>query len=109
MSLTLRNALGCTEAVLDDDGNLQRFYQIADILMSDLKINFTRKEDDFDAINWEFSFGKHLLTLCYSIYNGISLLPAKMAEAHNRENMAVVELANVLQGKLIGLDMKRNS
>lgn len=107
MSLTLRTALGCTEAVLDDDGSLQRFYLIAHILTTDLQVNFTRKEDDFNAINWDFSFGKHLLTLCYSIYNGISLLPTKMAEAHKRENKAVVELANVLQGKLLGIDMKR--
>ncbi len=109
MSLTLRTALGCTEAVLDDDGNLQRFYQIADILREDLQVRFTRKEDEFDAINWNFSFGKHLLTLCYSIYNGISLLPTKMAEAKERENKAVIELANVLQGKLLGLDMKRTA
>jgi len=108
MSLTLRTALGCTEAVLDDDGNLQRFYQIADILSTDLQVNFTRKEDDFDAINWNFSFGKHLLTLCYSIYNGVSLLPTKMADAHKRENNAVVELANVLQGKLVGIEMRRS-
>jgi len=107
MSLTLRNTLGCTEAVLEDDGNLQRFYQIADILITDLQVNFTRKEDDFDAINWDFSFGKSLLTLCYSIYNGISLLPTKMAEAHQRESKAVIELAHVLEGKLMGLDMKR--
>jgi hypothetical protein len=109
MSLTLRNTLGCTEAVLEDDGNLQRFYQIADILITDLQVNFTRKEDDFDAINWDFSFGKNLLTLCYSIYNGISLLPTKMAEAHKRESKAVVELAHVLEGKLMGLDMKRTA
>lgn len=109
MNLTLRTALGCTEAVLDDDGNLQRFYQIADILREDLQVHFTRKEDDFDAINWDFSFGKHLLTLCYSIYNGVSLLPTKMAEARERENKAVVELASVLQGKLLGLDMKRSA
>jgi hypothetical protein len=107
MSLTLRTALGCTEAVLDDDGDLKRFYLIADILTDDLQVRFTRKEDDFDAINWDFSFGKHLLTLCYSIYNGISLLPTKMNEARKQENNAVVELANVLQGKLMGIDMKR--
>jgi hypothetical protein len=107
MSLTLRNTLGCTEAVLDDDGNLKRFYLIADILVNDLKVNFSHKEDDFDAINWDFSFGKHLLTLCYSIYNGISLLPTKMSEARKRENEAVIELASVLQGKLMGLDMKK--
>ncbi len=107
MSLTLRTALGCTEAVLDDDGNLNRFYLIADILTDDLNVQFTRKEDDFDAINWDFSFGKHLLTLCYSIYNGVSLLPTKLNEARKRENQAVVELASVLEGKLMNIDRKQ--
>ncbi len=107
MSLTLRTALGCTEAVIDDDGGLNRFYQIADILSDQFQVNFVNKEDDFDAINWDFSFGKHLLTLCYSIYNGISLFPTKTKDAHRRDNKAVIELANVLEGKLINLDAKR--
>lgn len=107
MSLTLRTALGCTEAVIDDDGGLNRFYQIADILSDQFQVNFVNKEDDFDAINWDFSFGKHLLTLCYSIYNGISLFPTKTKDARRRDNKAVIELANVLEGKLINLDAKR--
>ncbi len=107
MSLTLRTALGCTEAVIDDDGGLNRFYQIADILSDQFQVNFVNKEDDFDAINWDFSFGKHLLTLCYSIYNGISLFPTKTKDARSRDNKAVIELANVLEGKLINLDAKR--
>jgi hypothetical protein len=107
MSLTLRTALGCTEAVIDDDGGLNRFYQIADILSDQFQVNFVNKEDDFDAINWDFSFGKHLLTLCYSIYNGISLFPTKTKDAHRRDNKAVIELANVLEGKLINLEAKR--
>ncbi|HVE61897.1 MAG: hypothetical protein ABR503_16800 [Chitinophagaceae bacterium] len=107
MSLTLRTALGCTEAVIDDDGGLNRFYQIADILSDQFQVNFVNKEDDFDAITWDFSFGKHLLTLCYSIYNGISLFPTKTKDAHRRDNKAVIELANVLEGKLINLDAKR--
>lgn len=107
MSLTLRKSLGCTEAVLDDDGGLNRFYLIADILKEDLQVNFTKKEDDFDAINWDFSFGKHLLTLCYSIYNGISLFPTLLNRSKERDNKAVVELASVLEGKLMGLDLSR--
>ena len=106
MSLTLRTALGCTEAVIDDDGELNRFYLIADILRTDLQVQFTNKEDDFDNINWDFSFGKHLITLCYSIYNGISLFPTKMQEASKRANEAVVELANVVEGKLMSIDLK---
>ena len=33
--------------------------------------------------------------------------PTKINEARKRENNAVVELANVLEGKLMGIDMKR--
>ena len=109
MSLTLRTNLGCTEAVIDSDGGLKRFYQIASILSDDLQAAFTRKEDDFDAINWAFLLNQYDLTLQYSIYNGISLFPTKMAEAKKRENEAVVEVANVLQGKLLNLDMRVRS
>ena len=35
MSLTLRTSLGCTEAVIDDDGGLKQFYHVADILSQD--------------------------------------------------------------------------
>ena len=104
MSLTLRTTLGCTEAVLDGVGNLKRFYQIAAILADDLHAVFTNKEDDFDAINWDFRLEQYLLTLQYSIYNGILLFPSKLNEARKRENEAVVQLANVLQGKLLNVD-----
>lgn len=105
MSLTLRTTLGCTEAVIDSDGGLKRFYQIAGILSDDLKISFTNKEDDFDAISWNFNLLSYQLTLQYSIYNGISIFPTKIKDARKRENEAVVELAHVLEGKLMTADM----
>ena len=105
MSLTLRTTLGCTEAVIDGDGGLKRFYQIASILTDHLNVSFIRKEDDFDAISWDFQLKNYLLTLEYSIYNGISLFPTKTKDAHKRDNEAVVELANVLEGKLMTADM----
>lgn len=108
MSLTLRTALGCTEAVIDDDGGLKRFYQIAGILSDDFEVSFTNKEDDFDAISWNFALGNYKLTLHYSIYNGISMFPTKTKDARKKENSAVIELANVLVGKLMSLDLKRN-
>ena len=107
MSLTLRTTLGCTEAVIDNNGGLKRFYQIAGILADELKIIFTNKEDDFDAISWNFNLGHHQLTLQYSIYNGISVFPTKTKDARKRDNKAVVELANVLEGKLMTKDMKQ--
>lgn len=106
MSLTLRTTMGCTEAVIDDDGGLKRFYQVADILSEDLHINFNNKEDDFDTIDWEFRFKGHNLTLHYNIYNGISIFPTKTRDALNKDNKAVIELANVLEMKLF--NEKRN-
>lgn len=106
MSLTLRTTMGCTEAIIEDDGGLKRFYQVADILSEDLRINFNNKEDDFDTIDWEFRFKGHNLTLHYNIYNGISIFPTKTRDALNKDNKAVIELANVLEMKLF--NEKRN-
>ena len=108
MSLTLRSNMGCTEAVIADDGGLKQFYQIADILSNDFKVSFSHKEDDFDTIDWEFKFKGHNLTLHYNIYNGISIFPTKTRDALNKDNKAVVELAGVLETKLFNHNLNRN-
>ena len=108
MSLTLRTTLGCTEAVIDDDGGLKCFYQVADILSGDLRIRFINKEDDFDTIDWEFSFHGHTLTLHYSIYTGVSISPSRTRDAMKKDNRAVVELATLLERKLIDFNLNRN-
>lgn len=101
MSLTLRTDFGCTEAIIDDDCGLKRFYQVANILADHLKIKFTRKEDDFDTLTWDFSFRNHVLTLHYNIYTGISIYPVKFREAPRKDNDAVVEVARFLENKLL--------
>ena len=106
MSLTLRTNFGCTEAVIADDGGLKQFYRVANVLSQDFDINFSNKEDDFDTIDWEFRFKGHNLTLHYSIYNGISIFPTKTRDALSKDNKAVVELANVLDGKLFNEDRR---
>mgnify|MGYP001614685094 FL=1 len=106
MSLTLRTNLGCTEAVIADDGGLKQFYRVANVLSHDFDINFSNKEDDFDTIDWEFPFKGHNLTLHYSIYNGISIFPTKTRDAMSKDNKAVVELANVLEGRLFNEDRR---
>jgi len=100
MSLTLRTTFGCTEAVLDNEGSLKRFYQIADLLKELFDVEFVNKEDDFDAINWDFFLARHRLTLHYSIYNGVSIFPTKTKDARRRENNLVVELGSVLVERL---------
>ncbi|MGZ8556679.1 MAG: hypothetical protein ACXWWC_00020 [Chitinophagaceae bacterium] len=100
MSLALRTTLGCTEAVLADNGSLNLFYQVAGIINEQLHIKFLNKEDEFEAINWDFKYKGHSLTLRYDIYNGISVHPTKAHAAQPKDNLAVVELANILDGKL---------
>jgi len=106
MSLTLRTNMGCTEAIIADDGGLKQFYHIANILSQDFDANFLHKEDDFDSIDWEFRFKGHNLTLHYSIYNGISLFPTKTRDALSKDNKAVIELAGVLETKLFNGDQR---
>jgi hypothetical protein len=101
MSLTLRTNLGCTEVVIADDGGLKQFYHAADVLSQELGIKFLNKEDDFDTIDWEFKFKGQTLTLHYNIYTGITIFPSKTRDAMNKENKAVVELANLLDNKIL--------
>jgi len=108
MSLNLRTDFGCTEAIIDDDCGLKRFYEVANILSDALSINFTQKEDDFDTLTWYFLYKGHLLTLYYNIYTGISIYPKKFREAVRKDNDAVVEIANYLEKQLIVNQAKRH-
>ena len=101
MSLTLRTDFGCTEAIIDDDCGLKRFYEVADILSDEMDIRFTQKQDDFETLSWNFIYKNLPLTLHYNIYTGISIFPQKFREAARNENEAVVELAHYVENKLI--------
>ena len=105
--LTLRTDFGCTEAVIDDDCGLKRFYEVANILSDDLDIKFTQKTDDFDSLMWDFMYKGHILTLHYNIYTGISIYPRKFREAPRKDNDAVVEVAKFLESKLLINTAKR--
>lgn len=105
--LTLRTDFGCTEAVIDDDCGLKRFYEVANILSDDLDIKFTQKTDEFDSLMWDFLYKGHILTLHYNIYTGISIYPRKFREAPRKDNDAVVEVAKFLESKLLINTAKR--
>ncbi len=101
MSLILRSDFGCTEAVIDEDCGLKRFYEVAEILDHDLHIRFTKKLDDFDSVIWEFDYRELNLTLHYNIYTGISIYPSNCSEAVKKENNAVISVAKYLESKLM--------
>jgi hypothetical protein len=80
---------------------------VANILLDDLKIRFTNKQDDFDTLTWNFTYKGHLLTLYYNIYTGISIYPFKFKEAPRKDNDAVIEVAKFLETKLLVNQSKR--
>ncbi|MFN4313026.1 MAG: hypothetical protein ACK4E0_01945 [Chitinophagaceae bacterium] len=109
MSLALRTSLGCTEAIIADDGNLQLFYQVASLLEDQFSISFYKKEDEFDSINWDFRFQGHQLSLHYDIYSGVSVLPSREHRAVYKENKAVIELGALIEEQLQHLPALRHS
>ncbi len=101
MAITIQTDFGCTQAVIDDDCGLKRFYEVADILSDDLDIKFIAKLDDFDSLVWDFNYKGHTLTLHYNIYTGISIYPRKFKDAQEKDNDTVVEVAQFLETKLM--------
>ncbi len=91
---------GFTEAVIDEDGGLKRFYEVANLLSEELKIRFSSKLDDFDSLIWDFKYKGQPLTLHYNIYTGICLYPKQAKLAIDRDNKAVAEVAHFLESKL---------
>ncbi len=101
MSLMIRTVSGCTEAVIDEDGGLKRFYEVAHLLSENPQVRFSAKTDDFDSIIWDFAYRSFALTLHYNIYTGISLYPQNCPKARTAENEAVLELADSLETELL--------
>lgn len=98
MCYHLKTSFGGTEAVIDDNCGISKFYSIAGALSDELKVNFINQVDDADSLSWDFKYKKHLLTLHYNIFNGVSILPIKVKNPSS-VNKAVEELANLLVRK----------
>ncbi|HEY8398208.1 MAG TPA: hypothetical protein VIK80_09720 [Flavihumibacter sp.] len=91
---------GFTEAIIDEDGGLKRFYEVANLLSSELNIRFDQKLDDIETLTWDFRFKGQPLSLYYNIYTGICLYPQSTTQAAKRNNQAVAEIAHFLESKL---------
>ena len=92
--LTTHN--GATEAVIDDNCGISKFYAIATTLAEDLQVKFLNQIDDAESLDWDFQYKDNFLTLHYSIFNGVSILPQHLKSAKKDSN-AVMEVANYLQ------------
>lgn len=96
MCYHLKTKYGGTEAVIDDNCGISKFYSIAGTLADDLKVKFLNQVDDADTLDWDFRYKKHFLTLHYSIFNGVSILPHS-TKGIAKENKAVCEVAKFLE------------
>lgn len=87
---------GNTEAVIDDNCGISKFYAIANTLATDLNVNFLNQVDDAESLDWDFKYKNALLTLHYNIFNGVSIFPQHSSKIQMGNN-AVLEIANFLE------------
>ena len=99
MSYQLKTTNGGTEAVIDDNCGISKFYAIASTLADDLKVNFLNQVDDADSLDWDFSYRNQFLTLHYNIFNGVSIYPQHVKN-NKKDNSAVMEVANFLMHRV---------
>jgi hypothetical protein len=96
MCYHLKTNFGGTEAVIDDNCGISKFYSIADTLAEGLNVKFINQVDDAETLDWDFRYKNHLLTLHYNIFNGVSILP-RNTKGMAKENKAVCEVAKFLE------------
>lgn len=98
MCYHLKTQSGNTEAVIDDNCGISKFYAIAETLSSELKVSFLNQVDDTDTLDWDFRYKNQVLTLHYHIFNGVSVFP-QHAKSILKENNMVLEVAHFLERK----------
>ncbi len=96
MCYQLTTHFGGTEAVIDDNCGISKFYAIAGTLTKELQVNFLNQVDDSDTLDWDFQYKNLFLTLHYNIFNGVSILPRHTKSIQN-ENKVVMEIAHFLE------------
>ena len=96
MCYHLKTNYGGTEAVIDDNCGISKFYSIAGTLADDLKVKFLNQIDDAETLDWDFKYKNILLTLHYNIFNGVSIIPHRI-HGTEKVNKAVTEVARFLE------------
>lgn len=97
MCYALKTQSGATEAVIDDNCGISKFYAIANALADDLQVQFMNQVDDAETLDWDFKYKDELLTLHYNIFNGVSIFPQQ--NNVKQKNSLVMEVAGYLQKK----------
>lgn len=96
MCYELRTKSGATEAVIDDNCGISKFYAIANTLADHLHVKFLNQVDDADTLDWDFKYKNQFLTLHYNIFNGVSIYPQQIRNAR-KNNKVVMEVAQFLE------------
>ena len=63
-----------TEMVINESGNLQQFYRLANVLSKIRHMHLASKQDDADILEWHYKYRGNVLSLQYSVYNGVTLV-----------------------------------
>lgn len=96
MCYHLKTDNGDTEAVIDDNCGVSKFYSIAGTLAERLKVHFVNQVDDADTLDWNFKYKNIFLTLHFNIFNGVSIFPQNISN-RKKGNKAVEEVADFLE------------
>lgn len=96
MCYELKTNFGGTEAVIDDNCGITKFYAIANTLADHLQVQFLNQVDDAETLDWDFKYKEQFLTLHYNIFNGVSIFPQNLKSVQN-DNNAVMEVAHYLE------------
>lgn len=96
MYYELKSRFGGTEAVIDDNCGITKFYAIANTLAEHLHIKFMNKVDDAETLDWDFKYKDQFLTLHYNIFNGVSIFPQPLQNGQT-DDKAVTEVAHFLE------------
>jgi hypothetical protein len=96
MCYELKTNFGGTEAVIDDNCGITKFYAIANTLAEHLQVQFMNQVDDAETLDWDFKYKDQFLTLHYNIFNGVSIFPQHIKSVQ-KDNNAVREVASFLE------------
>lgn len=96
MCYELKTKFGATEAVIDDNCGITKFYAIANTLAEHLQVKFMNQVDDAETLDWDFKYKDQFLTLHYNIFNGVSIFPQQIKSVP-KDNKAVMEVAHFLE------------
>ena len=99
MCYELKTSYGGTEAVIDDNCGISKFYAIANTLAEDLQVKFLNQIDDAETLDWDFQYRGQFLTLHYNIFNGVSIYP-RLEKNQAKDNNAEMEVAHFLEHRV---------